>query len=326
MTDSSRPIALDAALPLKRPTMPGGAARLIVAGVLALATLLCPAAGQAAQVLLVLSDRGGAYEAFAASFRQALARHSSASIEVIAAAELGAYPSDTAAIVAVGSRAADSLAARPPRKPALLAMLPRTSVERLQAQLGDAGAVFIDQPPSRYMNLIRAALPGVDRVGLLSGRDSRATVPALAAAAREARLKALSESIEVETDIYPAIQRLFAEGGALLALPDSTVFNSQTIPSILLSAYRRNVPVVGFSPAYVAAGAVVALYSTPEQLATQSAELISASISAGTPLPAPQYPRYYSIGSNSRVARSLGIALDSDAHIRERLERLERQP
>jgi len=160
---------------------------------------------------------------------------------------------------------------------------------------------------------------------VLIGRDSKDAAARLMAAARDARLRAQAETIGSEADIYPAMQRLFADGGVLLATPDTTVFNTQTIPSILLSAYRRGVPVIGFSPAYINAGAMVALYSTPEQLAAQSAD-ISLQFLAGGSMPAPQYPRHYTIGINERVARSLGLSLEGEALIRERLERLERQP
>ncbi|MGC3963288.1 MAG: ABC transporter substrate binding protein [Rhodocyclaceae bacterium] len=124
--------------------------------------------------------------------------------------------------------------------------------------------------------------------------------------------------------MFPALQRMFSEGGGvLMAVPDTAVFNSQTIPNLLLSAYRFRVPVVGFSQAYVKAGALIALYSTPAQIGTQSAE-VARGVLAGGAVPAPQYPRLFSVGINTHVARSLGYQLDSETGIREKLERLER--
>jgi ABC-type uncharacterized transport system substrate-binding protein len=129
--------------------------------------------------------------------------------------------------------------------------------------------------------------------------------------------------VNTEGEIYPAIQRLFPDGGVLLATPDPSIFNTQTIPNIILSAYRFRVPVVGFSQGSVKSGALIALFSTPAHLGIQSAEIAS-KLLAGGPLPAPQYPRLFSVGINGVVARSLGIDLETENVIHDRLERMER--
>jgi hypothetical protein len=59
---------------------------------------------------------------------------------------------------------------------------------------------------------------------------------------------------------------------ALLAVPDPLVFNSQTAANILAAAYRRRIPLIGFSPAYTRAGALVSLYSTPDQIGFAAAK------------------------------------------------------
>ncbi|WP_345533977.1 ABC transporter substrate-binding protein [Viridibacterium curvum] len=233
---------------------------------------------------------------------------------------------DPQLVLAVGGKAVDTVLGREIRTPVLLTLIPRSSYDKLPAARRDdrrISAVFVDQPPNRYLDLVKAALPNIDRIGLLAGRDSREHVARLSAVARERKLRPMTEPINSDADIYPALQRMFSEGGALLATPDTSVFNSQTIPNIILSTYRFRVPVVGFSPAYVRSGALVAIYSTPAQLATQSSE-IARSILNGGQVPPVQYPRIYSIGINNVAARSLGFDLDPEAVIHERMERLER--
>jgi ABC-type uncharacterized transport system substrate-binding protein len=281
----------------------------------------------AANILVVLSESAPSYQAYAQGFRASIDKRSrNTDVQVLELSQLNNQTLPEATLlIAVGSRAAESLASMNLHQPLLMAMLPKTTLDRLLSQQPKAGGVYIDQPPARYMALVRAALPEVERIGLLVGRDSKDSSARLLTAARDARLRAQAESIYNEADIYPAMQRLLTDGGVLLATPDASVFNAQTIPSILLSAYRRGVPVIGFSPAYISAGAMVALYSTPEQISTQSAD-ICLQVLAGGPMPAPQYPHQYTIGTNERVARSLGLTLEGDALIKERLERLERQP
>lgn len=110
--------------------------------------------------------------------------------------------------------------------------------------------------------------------------------------------------------LFPALQRVLGDAQVLLALPDPAVFNSQTAANILMAAYRRQVPLVGFSPAYVKAGALLAVYSTPTQVGTRGGEVLRQALAGGS-LPPPQWPREYSIGINQDVARSLGLALDA---------------
>ena len=65
------------------------------------------------------------------------------------------------------------------------------------------------------------------------------------------------------------------DSDVLIALPDPIVFNLRTTRNILLSTYRKRVPVIGFSKSYVKAGALAAIYSTPEFIGKQTGEIIT---------------------------------------------------
>ena len=69
---------------------------------------------------------------------------------------------------------------------------------------------------------------------------------------------------------------------------------------------------VAFSPAYVRAGALLALYVTPAQIGQQAGEL-ARGVLRGKALPSQAiYAQNFSISVNSHVARSLGLDLDAD--------------
>ncbi|MFA9440040.1 ABC transporter substrate-binding protein [Uliginosibacterium sp. sgz301328] len=302
----------------------GSFLRLLILLVLCAATHVAAAA----TVLVLLSEPSPIYQEFANAVSSELRRDASG-IEVIQmhSDQVGAKPLPEAQfVIGAGNRAAQILVNRDIKAPTLLALLPRSAYDRIAAGKRDdkrVSALFIDQPPARYIDLVRVALPDAERIGMLAGPDSRDTVARLMQVARDRKLRPMQENIASDSDIFPALQRMFGEGGVLMAVPDTAVFNSQTIPNLLLSAYRFRVPVVGFSQAYVKAGALIALYSTPEQIGTQSAE-IARNVLAGGSVPAPQYPRLFNVGINTHVARSLGYQLDSETGIRDKLERLER--
>jgi ABC-type uncharacterized transport system substrate-binding protein len=80
-----------------------------------------------------------------------------------------------------------------------------------------------------------------------------------------------------------------------------------------LTTYRNRIPLIGFSAAYVKAGALAAIYSTPENIADQLAELTAQSLSAAGAVKQIISPKYFSVSINSRVARSLGVQLKLDS-------------
>jgi hypothetical protein len=232
-------------------------------------------------------------------------------------------------VVAIGTaaqRGMQGLFAGDAAVPPLLALLvPRQAFEQMadpaRLRAGALSAVFLDQPPGRQLELIRLALPAANRVGILVGAESKSQSAALEKAARERDLQ-LAVSVVGPDGLFPALQALLANVDVLLALPDPAIFNSQTAANILTSAYRRQVPLSGFSPAYVKAGALLALYSTPAQIGTRGGELLGQAVS-GRPLPSPQWPREFTVSVNRDVARSLGLTLD-EARLAEQLRERER--
>lgn len=132
----------------------------------------------------------------------------------------------------------------------------------------------------------------------------------------------IRENVLREGDLFPALQRVTTDPAVLVATPDNEVFNSYSLQNVLLATYRQRSPVLGFSPAYVRAGAVLGLYVTPAQIGRQAAEMAKA-VLAGAPLPQPQTPRYFEIGTNPQVAHSLGIDLEAPEVLRARLAKQE---
>lgn len=294
----------------------------------ALASGCSPA--QAAQVALVMSEESSTFseaaEALSAELRSAGHR--------IQPLPFPLRPEDTATlhasplIVTLGTRAAQAIAGITPRGLVLHTLLPRSAFDKLPIRAEDTrriSAVFIDQPASRQIELLRIALPDWTRVALVVGKDSFELGARLQNSVRDKRLRPILEQASDESDLYPTLQRVLAEPTILLAIPDPALFNNRTISNILLTAYHHRSPVVGFSPAYVKAGALLALYSTPAQIGQQAGEAARQGLATGS-LPLPAAPRHFRVSTNPYVARSLGINLEDANILREKLERLEGLP
>ena len=232
--------------------------------------------------------------------------------------------------VALGSQAAAALAASQTTAPVLAALIPRRSFERVlrnNARKSSAyfTAIYLDQPLQRQLATLRLALPQVKRVGVLWGPDSWPDAPALRSLAAASGLVLSEAGHEGSFDVFPELPQVLTSSDVLLALADPLVFNSSSIQNILLSTFRAQVPVLAFSPAYVRAGALLALHATPEQVGRQAAALVQAAL-RGQALPGqPVESNDFEISVNEHVARALNLSLDGRA-LRLALRRLEGLP
>lgn len=234
----------------------------------------------------------------------------------------------TALIVTVGARAAREVAAAKPAVPVLQTLLPRLAFEEIAASAAGAtprrlSAIYMDQPYARQFELIRTALPHVRRVAVLLGPASQVQEREILSAAREKGIEVAIAKV-FEADVLLRVLGGLLDGAdALLAVADPLVYNDRTIHHLLLTTYHYKVPVIGLSRAYVEAGAVIALYSTPEQIGRQAAEVLLEQL-AGSPgaLPPPRHPKYFTVSVNERVAASLGLRLPPRETLQQALERV----
>ncbi len=282
-------------------------------------------------VWVALSDHGGAYSEAAEALRQEVEQALPGRIEWRMAhwSQFGGTKPEPHWIVAVGvaaQRGMQDLFAHDPTPPPLLAILvPRVAFERIadpaRVRAGSQTAVFLDQSPARHLDLVRLALPDVRSVGVLVSGDTAGQLGTLERAARERGLQLVSAVVD-PGGLYPALHSVLPDVGLLLALPDPVVFNSQTASGILMAAYRRRIPLAGFSPAYVKAGALLAVYSTPAQVGARGGELLRQALQ-GKGLAPPQSPREFTVTVNQNVAHSLGLTLDQ-THLAEQLRQKDR--
>ena len=214
-------------------------------------------------------------------------------------------------IVTLGTKAAQLVAVLKLTTPTLYTLIPKSTYQALPSCcLPNASAIFLDQPIKRQFGLIKAALPNTGKIGLLLGPTSSQQQPQLEKAAAAAGMRLRIETVAKREEVGVTLKRVLKDVDLLLALPDPVVYSRLTVFNVLLSSYHNGIPVIGFSKSYVNAGALLALYSTPQQIGHQVAELMEVFFNGDKQqLPAAQYPRYFSVASNQNVALSLKIYL-----------------
>lgn len=196
-------------------------------------------------------------------------------------------------------------------------------LEASKRDLGNFSAIVLDQPYMRQMALIRVVLPEAKNVGVLLGTTSSQYEELLKEAGEKNALNVLEENIRQEAELIPKLKKVLGVTDALMAIPDPLVYSRETAQPILLTSYRHQKPVFGYSQSYVRAGALAAVYSSTKQLAKQAVEITIRSQQTSGVLPPPQIPKYFSIMLNTQVARSLNIPLMDEELLYKKMLQLE---
>jgi ABC-type uncharacterized transport system substrate-binding protein len=276
-----------------------------------------------AGVVIVSSSNSGAYVEATQSLVAALVNTGVSRTDLVQfsvteiAARLRLGPAPAARLyLALGSEATQLLADTKVAAPVLSALIPggsfeqimRTHARRASSQFT---ALLLDQPLKRQLALIHLAFPQAKRVGVLLGPDSSAKVSRLRSVAFAQGISVHEEQIDAPVKIFAGLQAVLDDSDVILALADPLIFNSSSIQNILLSSFAARIPLVAFSPAYVRAGALLAVYTTPAQVGSQMAALVSDFL-RGKNLPDVVIePDAFEVGVNQHVARSFGLMLEA---------------
>jgi ABC-type uncharacterized transport system substrate-binding protein len=168
-------------------------------------------------------------------------------------------------------------------------------------------AVYAEPAPADQLRLIDLLYRRPVRVAAIVGAEPVNLQPLLQAAPRAVVVEAMAPG----EDINRVLNRI-APADVLLAMPDSGVYNTDTIRNILLSTYRHKQGVIGFSADMVKAGALATTYSDIEDIDAQVVEMANAFAATGE-LPQAQFPRYFHTIINDGVARSLDLEVTAAA-------------
>lgn len=221
-----------------------------------------------------------------------------------------------ALVVTVGPHALEHVLEQNPSAPILAILIYQETFVNLIAERKTRGnqrisAIFLDQPISRHFALAKSVIerthPAHEQVGMVLGPSTALLLPELREEAGSIGLDLEVLQVSAQSNPVNVLTHILDESALLLAIPDGAVYNSHTARGILLTAYRKKVPVIGYTQSYVKLGALVSIYVTPKQVAKQTVATISGILdeNAGY-FPLPQYSEHYAVTINSHVATLLG--------------------
>lgn len=229
-------------------------------------------------------------------------------------------------LIAVGTQTTKRLLETNITTPILSALIPRhisTSLQNRFPHKKNWSRVLIDQPLDRQFHLITALLGSNKTSGILLGPYTKDLTSTLQKTSIKTSQQITIEEIENTDELTSSLKAISNKSNVLLTLPDPIIYNKSTIRGILLLAYRNKLPIIGFSQAYVKAGAIAAVYSKPEQISKQISNISDLFFINKIFSQKEYYPDEFSIALNKKIARSLGIKLATNESITQQIKKAE---
>ncbi|MDP6635610.1 MAG: ABC transporter substrate binding protein [Phycisphaerae bacterium] len=219
-----------------------------------------------------------------------------------------------AATVAVGTGAADWICKnKQPTDKLIYCMVAGSGQASLKGP--NVSGVSTDVPIASQFALIARALPRARVIGMLFSSKSKKSVKHLAAAKSALPKGWRIVSVDVarhKSHANAMFTLLIKEIDIVWTSPDSSVFNSQSVRYLLLTALKKKVPVFGFSAGFVRIGAMFGVSVNPGVQGEQAADMTDrvlqvASGASGVETRAPAV--MYGTVVNLIVANRIGVNL-----------------
>jgi ABC-type uncharacterized transport system substrate-binding protein len=154
---------------------------------------------------------------------------------------------------------------------------------------------------------MRALWPGRTRAGIIRNPAlSRYSAEALEARARQEGFLPVLVDCDKPANLLKALAALKGKVDFVICCPDPDLYNSVTIKPLVLASLEGRLPLVGFSPAFVRAGAATGIYPDYRDSGRQAAGMAERLLRGEDGGP-DTGPRRIQVAINQRVARLLGI-------------------
>ena len=224
-------------------------------------------------------------------------------------------------IITIGYEAAKHFIQNDTKKPVLSLLIPSSTFLQLLNDNVDSqkrnkfSAIYIDQPLNRHIQLIKAVSESSKRVGVLLGEHSRHLEKDLYTHIKHGNLTPQIVTVTNRSSLISETRQIAETTDILLAIPDNTIYNKRSIKGILLTTYRNRTPVIGYSQAYVRAGALAAVFSTPDDISNHTHDVLSRILDQNTHKAFREHPVYYTVAVNYKVAHSLNMSVPSESEL-----------
>jgi putative ABC transport system substrate-binding protein len=213
------------------------------------------------------------------------------------------------AVVAIGSEALHSVLDREPQVKIISTM----TLEADRAAGSRAGrvaaAVYLDIPIRTVIAELRKLFPEKARVGLIRNPGRGGETSQIRSQAPDLEIADCATADE----LLPVFLAFRKRVDFVICLPDGSLYNSATARPLIMASLENRLPIVGFSPAFLRAGAALAVYPDYRGIGQQTADLVRRCLEPGD-FASRETPRKINVAVNAKVLRMLGLDFKAGAN------------
>ena len=221
--------------------------------------------------------------------------------------------SEASLVVAVGLKAALAAKLEIVDVPIVYMMILDPSKHNLNSP--NMTGTLLEIPAERQFKILRAFLPNLRRLGILSNSSYTGKLKDTAAQAAANSFQLQEFPVDSEKDVPHKLRSLLASVDALWLVPDSTVLTNESIGFILETSLAKRVPVIGFSPEFTRLGALLSLSVSYGEVGRETGVLAKRILDGDRKLPAKPIPiERLKITVNLKTARFLGVEFPKDVN------------
>jgi putative ABC transport system substrate-binding protein len=228
--------------------------------------------------------------------------------------ELSRKPS---VIVAVGSDALRAALDRPAAATVASIMVSTMTLEADHAAGPQAArlhaAIYLDIPIRTLVAELHRLFPSRPRIGVIRN-SSRGDPAAVQIRGQGAEMSSVEVADCSAPDaLLPVFLSLRKKVDFVICLPDGVLYNGATARPLIMASLENRLPIVGFSPAFLRAGAAVAIYPDYRGIGYQTADLIRRCLEPGDCACA-EGPKKVNVALNAKILRLLGMEFAAASH------------
>ncbi|NVK23216.1 MAG: hypothetical protein HWD86_11920 [Kangiellaceae bacterium] len=229
-------------------------------------------------------------------------------------------------IIPLGNEAFRFFVENEPETPVLASLItcPEWFYQTVDNPPKNINAIFYDPDLIRQTVLAKLLKPHASSVGLMNMRNNEHIPKIYSEVLQKLKLKLKQSIIDDPADVIEQYPTLSDHSDIIILRPDPAVYNSQTLPRILLTSYRQQKLVLGYSTAMVKAGAVATTYTSFDMLLQDLQESAKILLN-NSKQKILRHSKYYDIKYNHEVANSMGLKAISKIELEQAIEQLYNQ-
>lgn len=221
-------------------------------------------------------------------------------------------------IVTLGSAATERTAKVVKDTAVLFCMVLNPQASGFVRSMGGSGnnvtGASLDISPQVQFDAIRFIVPNAKKIGVIyNPRETESVIQQARKVTKEMGLELVAVPISSGDKVPDALRTLEKSVDALWSVADSTTFTPASMEFIFLHTLRSKLPFMGLSPAFVKAGALMALAADYQEVGTQCGGLAAKILSGESPSTLPiTTPQKTTLHVNLKTAETLGLQIPTD--------------